>query len=483
LPPPPPSPTDPTPGPIPGGAQLGDFYAYLPGHKYIYVPTRELWPADSVNECFPAVEVGVDAVGKPIKVKPSVYLARTRPVEQMTWLPSPPHEPPVIRDLLINEGGWSQHPGATVFNLYLPPPLQKGNPNDVEPWLNHIRKIYPEDANHIIRWFAHRVQKPWEKINHALVLGGPPRIGKDTMIEPVKRAIGAWNFKEASPTQVMGQFNDFLKGVILRINETRDLGDSDRYTFYEHMKPIIAAPPDVLRMNEKHIPAHPVFNVVGVIETTNYKSDGMYLPANDGRHYVAWSEITRDDFPEKYFNDLWMWLDKDGAANIAAYLAQPDLLKRFDPKAPPPKTPAFWEIVSSYTVPEQAELQDILDKLDQINTREGPQFPPPQFVDGQQIPPYEGPRIVTLKRIIQKTWDSYKQPTGIGAWLQDRRNSRTIPHRMEACGYVPVRNDADKRDGQWKINGTRQTVYGKSEIGRGILISLINHAIKDGVPF
>ena len=41
--------------------------------------------------------------------------------------------------------------------------------------------------------------------------------------------------------------------MILRINEARDLGEINRYAFYEHMKPIIAAPPEVLRCDEKNI--------------------------------------------------------------------------------------------------------------------------------------------------------------------------------------------------------------------------------------
>src|SRR6202008_3597162 len=105
----------------------------------------------------------------------------------------------------------------------------------------------------ILAWLAHRVQHPKQKINHALVLGGGQGVGKDTMLEPVKQAIGSWNFSEASPTQALGRFNPFLKSVILRISEARDLGEFDRFAFYDHMKSYIAAPPDVLRIDEKHI--------------------------------------------------------------------------------------------------------------------------------------------------------------------------------------------------------------------------------------
>ena len=102
-------------------------------------------------------------------------------------------------------------------------------PGKADPWLAHVRKVYPNDADRIIKWLAHRVQRPHEKINHALVLGGLQGIGKDTLLEPVKRAVGPWNFAEVSPQQLLGRFNGFLKSVILRVSEARDLGEVNRF--------------------------------------------------------------------------------------------------------------------------------------------------------------------------------------------------------------------------------------------------------------
>jgi hypothetical protein len=53
---------------------------------------------------------------------------------------------------------------------------------------------------------------------------------------PVKVAVGPWNFVEVSPQQLLGRFNGFLKSVICRVSEARDLGDIDRHTFYDHLK-------------------------------------------------------------------------------------------------------------------------------------------------------------------------------------------------------------------------------------------------------
>ena len=161
-------------------------------------------------------------------------------------------------------------------------------------------------------------------------------------MEPVKRAIGPWNFSEVSPQHMLGRFNGFLKSVILRVSEARDLGDVDRFQFYDHMKAYTAAPPDVLRVDEKNLREYSVPNIVGVIITTNYKTGGIYLPPDDRRHFVAWSELNKEDFPPDYWNNLWGWYYRGGINDVAAYLATLDI-SAFDLKAPPAKTSAFWQ--------------------------------------------------------------------------------------------------------------------------------------------
>ncbi len=405
------------------GVAIDDFNAYMPMHSYIFTPSREMWPAASVNAKIPPVTT---ENGKPISA--SAWLDKNKSVEQMTWVPG---EPMLIQDRLISDGGWIERMGVTCFNLYRPPVIKLGNADAAGPWLAHVNNVFPDDFAHATKWLAHRVQRPQEKINHALVLGGNQGIGKDTLLEPVKRAIGPWNFAEVSPTQIMGRFNGFLKSVILRVSEARDLGDVDRFQFYDHMKAYTAAPPDVLRVDEKHLREHSVFNCCGVIITSNHKADGIYLPPDDRRHFVAWSDLAKEEFAPAYWNGLWEWYARDGFANVAAYLAKLDL-SAFDPKAPPPKTAAFWDIVGANRAPEDAELADVLDEMG-------------------------NPEATTLSRITASAAGEFQ------AWLCDRKNRRAIPHRLEKCGYVPVRN-GDAKDGFWKIRGARQVIYGKSAI-------------------
>ena len=362
---------------------------------------------------------------------PAGWLDEHRPVEQMTWAPG---SPLIIRDRLILDGGWIEHRGASVFNLYRAPEVQPGDPAQAAKWLEHVRYVYPDEADHIVHWLAHRVQKPQEKVNHALVLGGSQGVGKDTLLEPVKYAIGAWNFAEVSPQQVLGRFNGFLKSVILRVSEARDLGDRDRFSFYDHMKALIAAPPDTLRVDEKNVPEYSIPNCCGVIITTNYKNDGIYLSPDDRRHFVAWSPRDKEDehFQNRYWKELWNYYDNGGLQHVAAYLRSLDL-SRFDPKAPPPKTAAFWTIVDANRSSEEAELSDAIEQLG-------------------------NPDALTLVQLQGAT-----SGTPLWEWLSDRKNRRTIPHRLEQCGYAPVRNQS-ANDGLWKISGKRQAIYAKSQL-------------------
>jgi hypothetical protein len=422
----------------PEGAQavtLDDFFAYMPMHNYIYEPSREPWPGASVNARIPPVplmrngEPVLDDNGEQVMQTASAWLDQNKPVEQMTWAPGLPM---IIRDRLVSAGGWIERKGVSCFNLYRPPEIELGDADEAGPWLAHVHRLYSkDDAHHVIQWLAHRRQRPQEKINHALLLGGPQGIGKDTMLEPPKRAIGPWNFSEVSPQHMFGRFNGFLKSVILRVSEARDLGDVNRYSFYDHLKAYTAAPPDVLRVDEKNLREYSVLNCCGVIITTNHKADGVYLPADDRRHYVAWSDLKKEDFAADYWNRLWAWYENGGYGHVAAYLTELDI-SDFDPKAPPPKTAAFWDIVDANRAPEDAELADVLDELG-------------------------NPDVTTLAKVQGKTTGDFDD------WIRDRRNRRQIPYRFERCGYVPVRNEVAD-DGLWVINKKRQVVYGRATL-------------------
>jgi hypothetical protein len=265
--------------------------------------------------------------------------------------------------------------------------------------------------------------------------GRRPRLGKDWLLKALSLAVGDSNYLVIFPPDLLAAYNPFAKTVVLHVNEAHDQGDSgriDRYALYERTKAYAAAPPNVLPCVDKYIRRFYVPNVLGMVITTNHKTDGVYLPNDDRRHLVAWSECTKEEFSPEFWNNRFRWLvDEGGASHVAAYLAQHDL-STFNPGAAPRQTTAFFETVNVNRAPEDDEIADALDELG-------------------------GPGICSRLSLVATNRAAAME------WLLDRRRLRSIPYRLERCGYRAYRNP-DRADGLWIINDQRQTLYAKTTL-------------------
>ena len=131
--------------------------------------------------------------------------------------------------------------------------MRKGNSGQARPsWVELVKRIYPDDADHIIAYLRPSHPAPRDQDQPRATSLGSTGIGKNTMLEPLKRGVGEWNFKEVSPQDIMGRYNDYMHSVVLRISEVHDLGEVSRYAFHDRMKTPQAAPPDVVRVNGKY---------------------------------------------------------------------------------------------------------------------------------------------------------------------------------------------------------------------------------------
>jgi hypothetical protein len=194
------------------------------------------------------------------------------------------------------------------------------------------------------------------------------------------------------------------------------------------MKDMLATPPHTLRINEKYINEYYILNLAGMVITTNYR-DALKLPADDRRHYVAFSERRGEEFPTEYWNEFWAWYETRGFAHVAALLYQYDL-SNFDPKAEPRKTDAFDYMVAASRGAAYSELADAIDKL--VN-----------------------PQVLTIDELMVVAPNL--------EWLRDATKRGVTGHRISDCSYVAIKNPTAK-DGLWKINGRRQTIYVHSDV-------------------
>jgi hypothetical protein len=133
---------------------------------------------------------------------------------------------------------------------------------------------------------------------------------------------------------------------------------------------------------------------------------------------------------------------------VAAFLDTLDI-SGFNPKAPPPKTAAFWEIVATSEAPEDAELADAIDRL-------GRQLHPGEIEPGTTAD-QRRPDVFTLLDLVGAKGNELLED------ILAPKNRRAVPHRLNRCGYRAHRNTIAK-DGLWRIKGARQTVYVKAAL-------------------
>jgi hypothetical protein len=415
----------------PTTAKFEDFIAHLPDNKYIFIPTGDTWSASTITSI-----LGKDA---------AINLDRTRHCAVMGWAPG---EPVWIKDkLLLTKGGWVSKPGSNMFNTYMAPPTMKpGNKGDIAPWLDHFKTLYPTDFEHMIKVFAHKVRFPGIKINHCLIMGSDEQgIGKDSLLEPIVRILGEWNVKDVTATQSMDpKFNPHLESLVCRISEADELGDDDKFSFYRRRKTWAVAPPNTISVADKHVKAHPVVNVTLPVISLNEKS-ALYIDRYDRRDYVAWSDCKQADFTPEFFVGLHAWYDQGGTENVNAYLRSLDL-SGFNPKAPPPKTAAWTEIVNSDQTTQTTELDDLIDYVHQ---------------------PWEDDRpvVFTLSELIRSAAHRDAQGRFDDAleMLQDKRQAKALSHKLSRAGYQPVMNDAET-EGRWRVAGKRVVIYGRTDL-------------------
>ena len=213
---------------------------------------------------------------------------------------------------------------------------------DVSPWLAHVERMVPEpfEREHLLNALAHKVQFPAHKINHAILMGGNHGSGKDTLFAPFFWAIGGdakANCSLVKNEDLNSQWGYALECEVMEIAELRQAEAKDRRALENTLKPIIAAPPELLMVNRKGLHPYMALNRVFVIAFSNERV-AISLPSEDRRWFVIWCAAPK--LPEAQAVSLWnFYQHRGGFEAIAHYLHTRDV-SAWNPNAPPPMTEA-----------------------------------------------------------------------------------------------------------------------------------------------
>lgn len=265
-----------------------------------------------------------------------------RSVRGYTYKPQQPG------DVVVQEQDPDSGDMGEYFNLYRPPTIlpKKGN---VDLFLEHVYKMFPEEkiAKHILHWFAHLVQNPGDKVMHALLIQGKQGIGKSFLAYAMSRVLGRHNVGIVDHSETSGTYTGWMRGKqLVAIEEV--LGQRRR-DFVNHLKALITA--DRVRINEKYVAIYEIPNRTNLMLLTNYEY-ALILDPDDRRFFVANSPATVGEFGEKYFNDLWNWIETEkGAAALLQHLGNKKEYKmggaEFSATKAPPVTQAKLDTIEA----------------------------------------------------------------------------------------------------------------------------------------
>lgn len=438
--------------PSTGRIPLDDFYFHI-GNGFLYRPTMEICSAKDVDIAVsPRMDDGVVR-------KASEIIQQRRLVTSVTSHPQLEEYTP---EMNMVKGELVTDTGAAILNLYRHATIPLGEAALAKPWIEHCRKLFnkPGDCDQFFDFIAHRVQKPWEKIRFALLIGGGQGVGKDTAIEMCVPTIGAWNVENIPPRALKTDFNAYLVCALLRVNEAADAQDQSRWMLNEQLKNIIAGTPDHATINGKYQVTQHIRLYCAVIVTTNHLLASIHIPPDDRRFDVIEcasmeemelrpsdkekAEVTKGLNEEQaqaaltaleeqyakerrtYFEDLWGWFyEQRGAQHIAAFLHERPL-SGFSAALGQRKTAAHADVVRSGMITDEW-LVDVLE--DFTNT---------DLVSGRVIL-----RIMSA-RVTSTSTTNYKGK---------------LPFAMERLGYVVFANPTTK-EGRWRLKKSDGTDNG-----------------------
>ena len=216
------------------------------------------------------------------------------------------------------------------------PSVAHADNSDISMWMKHCQALVPEsdELNHIFDVMAFKVQHPEIKVNHAILHAGDEGSGKDTFWAPFIWAICGDHLKNRGimdNNSVNSQWGYQLESEVLIINELKEPDASTRRQLANQLKPIIAAPPEMLPINRKGLHPYMMANRLFVLAFSNDPVP-ISLASQDRRWFCVWSTAPRMESSQA--KKIWDWYRSGGFVAIAKWLGSRDVSK-FNPSAPP----------------------------------------------------------------------------------------------------------------------------------------------------
>ncbi|UPK32221.1 DUF5906 domain-containing protein [Bradyrhizobium sp. 186] len=246
--------------------------------------------------------------------------------------------------------------GCRVLNLWKPPPWNdEGHTEEPAVFLEHLAYLLDNDTpaiEHVLDFLAHLVQRPHERIGHALLITSEAKgIGKSTLGTVVRRLVGDQNSRVAQTKDLKSSFDGWLIGkLVVQVDEVYEAGNWD---LANKLKPLITEP--TVSANIKYGPQIEIENYARFLMFSNHSAP-LNIEEGDRRYFVFNSNAQpRED---AYYDRLYSYIEAPEAMNaIYRFLKRRDL-SGFNPFRRPPMTEAKRQIIAESEHPLHTYIID-----------------------------------------------------------------------------------------------------------------------------
>lgn len=249
--------------------------------------------------------------------------------------------------------------GCRVLNLWRAPPWKINTALPAPaPLLDHVGYLLDGDSQaieHVLDFIAHLVQRPQERIAHALLLTSEAKgIGKSSLGKVIRALVGERNSRVAQTKDLKGQFDGWIVGkLVVQVDEVYEGGNWD---LANKLKPLITEPR--VSVNVKYGPQMEIENFARLVLFSNHGAP-INIEEGDRRYFVFKSNAQpRND---GYYDKLYEFIDdRDGMDAVYTFFSQRDL-SRFNAFRRPPLTVAKKEIIEDSVHPLRTYVRECVE--------------------------------------------------------------------------------------------------------------------------
>jgi hypothetical protein len=205
----------------------------------------------------------------------------------------------------------------------------------------HVRYLCDGDeqsAKHLIDWVAHLVQRPGERVNHAVVITSPTQgVGKDTLAEMIALVVGASNHVNVSSEILGAGYGGLFSGKLFAV--VSEIYEAGNHALANSLKSKITEPR--VTVNIKYGPQITVNNFTRWMLFSNHDVP-LQLEESDRRFFVVkcGQPAMSEDERKAYFGPIRAAMADDAAVEgLRRWLLIRDV-SHFDAKMRAPMTEA-----------------------------------------------------------------------------------------------------------------------------------------------